>query len=95
MRYLLLFIVIILGLACSVFDWKILIIWDDDEEDDCLDYIKRRLSLGLLAIGEFLITIICNKLNYGILMIVIYSIVLWGSKFLFWYVFYKSEQNKK
>ena len=95
MRYIIFFIVILLGLCNSFIFSKILLLYDKNDKEDCFDELKFEISSAMLLIEESLLIIIFNILNYSVLMISLYSIALWGSTFLFWYLFDKCEQNKK
>ncbi len=67
----------------------------EHKNHDWLDSIFDDICYVIHFGTQGLIVIICNKYNYGILMIVCYSIVLWGSAFIFDWLFRRSKQNKK
>ena len=90
MSYILFFVVVLVGLLNSFIDSKILLIFDEDD-DYGWSRLKREISLAILSAEEFLIIGVCKSLDYSVLMIVCYSIVLWVSSFLFAYFLYKSE----
>ena len=95
MRYILFFIVIVLGLCNNFIYSKILLLFDKDDENDCFEELKFDISSGILLLEQSIIIIVFKILNYGALMTVFYSIVLWVSTFLFWYLFDKFDQKKK
>lgn len=94
MSYFLFFIVIALGLFNSFIDLKVLLLFDEDDEEDCFDELKYEISSAMLLLEQSLMIIVLKYLNYGALLIALYSILLWGSTFLFFYLFDKFVQNK-
>lgn len=96
MRYLWFLIIILISwfycfLESRIFFLDEVEVEDEDWPDWFFDRIFRVILFGL----QGLIVFICNKYNYGILMIVCYSIVFWGSAFIFEWLFRRSKQNKK
>ena len=86
MIYILFFIVILLGLCNSFIFSKILLLFDKDDKGDCFDELKFEISSVLLLTEESILIVIFNILNYSAWMIALYSVALWVSTFLFWYL---------
>jgi len=96
MRYLWFLIIILISwFNCFLYSRIFFLDEVEVEDEDWLDGFFDRICYWIQCGTQGLIVIICNKYNYGILMIVCYSIVLWGSAFIFDWLFRRSKQNKK